>query len=87
MNYNIKISNLLNEKNEEETKINLAQKHENIKMIKLQKEYEETYEEYPDNNVEDELDDEKDWTWYDPQSKDIFFIVSTNFPYYNEKNS
>lgn len=82
MNYNIKISNLLNEKNEEETKINLAQKHENIKMIKLQKEYEETYEEYPDNNAEEELDDEKDWSWYDPQNKDIFFIVSTNFPYF-----
>lgn len=57
----------------------LAQQHENIKMLKIQKEYEECNE-YGINDDKNELDDENDWTWYDHENKDIAFVVSTNFP-------
>lgn len=46
--------------------------------MKLQKEYEEDIMgDYSEESNEEEIEDETDWSWYNPKDDDVYFIVST----------
>lgn len=74
---------------EKELKLKAEENRINLKILKLQKEDEEekAYEEYRNEREEkdgslSEIEDEADWEWYRPEDQNIYFIVTTSYPYF-----
>lgn len=77
--------------NDEEIMKELAQNHINTKILKLQKEdeerkaYEDIYNERDNQDEEiSDIEDEQDWSWYKPDDENVYFIVTTAYPYYKD---